>query len=128
MKALLDEAADRGADPVAVVGKDGGVRNGQAERVAKQGGDREPVGKPADDPGFGGGAHEQGGEVVSAESAGRDEDEHHRAEKRGRQRAVAPQRGDPHELAERSDDASEKPFASLSATARDNSPDSRFSA
>ena len=94
-EALLDEVAHRGADPVAVVGKDGGVRDRQAERVAKQGGDREPVGKAADDPRFGGGADERCCEVVSTENAGRDKDEHHRAEKRGRKRAVTPQRCDP---------------------------------
>ena len=45
---LLEEAGERLADPVLVARDDRGVRDRQAERMAEQGGDREPVGEAAD--------------------------------------------------------------------------------
>ena len=45
---LLEEIGQRFADPVLVARDDRGVRDRQAERVAEQSGDREPVGEPAD--------------------------------------------------------------------------------
>jgi hypothetical protein len=44
-----DEAAECRAEPGLLVGDDGGVRDGQAERVAEQRGDGEPVGDAADE-------------------------------------------------------------------------------
>ena len=49
---LLDEIGQRLADAVLVARDDRGVGDGQAERVAEQGGDREPVGEPADHAGL----------------------------------------------------------------------------
>ena len=45
---LLEEIGQRLADAVLVARDDRGVGDGQAERVAEQSGDREPVGQPAD--------------------------------------------------------------------------------
>ena len=45
---LLEEGGQRLADAVLVARDDRGVRDRQAERVAEQGGDREPVGQAAD--------------------------------------------------------------------------------
>ena len=45
---VLEEVGERVADPVLVARDDRGVRDRQAERVAEQGGDREPVGEAAD--------------------------------------------------------------------------------
>ena len=50
-----DEPPQRAAEPVLLARDDGGVRDRQAERVAEQRGDREPVGDAADEPGLGGG-------------------------------------------------------------------------
>ena len=47
-EALLDEAAQGLAEAVLALDDDGGVRDGQAERTAEQGGHREPVRQPAD--------------------------------------------------------------------------------
>ena len=49
---LGDEAAERLAEPFLLVRDDGGVRDREAERVAEQGGDGEPVGDAADEAGF----------------------------------------------------------------------------
>ena len=48
-----DEAAERGAEPLLLPRDDGGVRDGDAKRVAEQRGDREPVGDAADESGLG---------------------------------------------------------------------------
>ena len=53
----LDELAEAAADLVLAVGDDRGVRDRQAERVAEQGGDREPVGERADHRRLGEGPH-----------------------------------------------------------------------
>ena len=45
---LLEEAGERFADAVLVARNDRGVRDRQAERMAEQGGHREPVGEAAD--------------------------------------------------------------------------------
>ncbi len=50
---LLEEVGQRLADPVLVARDDRGVRDRQAERVAEQRRDREPVGKAADHRRFG---------------------------------------------------------------------------
>ena len=61
---VLEEAGERVADPVLVARHDRGVRDGQAERMAEQGGDREPVGDAADQAGLGEGADEAPGGMV----------------------------------------------------------------
>ena len=53
----LQELAQAGADLVLAVGDDGGVRDRDAERVAEQRRDREPVGEPADHRRLGRGPH-----------------------------------------------------------------------
>ena len=50
---LLEEIGQRLADAILVARDDRGVRDRQAERVAEQRGDREPVGQPADHPRLG---------------------------------------------------------------------------
>eukprot|EP01037_Dinobryon_pediforme_P005495 gene5496-5550_t len=53
-----DEAAEGAAEALLLLGDDGGVRDRQAERVAEQRGDGEPVGDAADESGLGGGLQE----------------------------------------------------------------------
>ena len=48
-----DEAAEGAAEPLLLGGNDGGVGDGQPQRMAEQGGDGEPVGHAADEPGLG---------------------------------------------------------------------------
>ncbi|MFK4543212.1 hypothetical protein RKD29_002808 [Streptomyces tendae] len=54
---LPDELAQRDAELVLLLRDDRGVRDGDAQRVAEEGGDREPVGERADHAGLGGGRH-----------------------------------------------------------------------
>ena len=72
-----------------VGGDDRGVRDGQAERMAEQGGDREPVGDAADQAGLGEGAHESPGRMEMVEPHRRDEDRRHAGKHRRRQRPHA---------------------------------------
>jgi hypothetical protein len=55
---VAQKGGERAGDPVLVARDDGGVRNGQMERVAEQRGHCEPVGQAAHHRGFGKGAHE----------------------------------------------------------------------
>ena len=57
------KCGERVADPVLVARDDRGVRDRQAERVAEQRGDREPVGEAADQPRLGEGADEAPGRM-----------------------------------------------------------------
>ena len=59
-----DEAAERPAEPRLLRRDDGGVRDRQAERMAEQRGDREPVGDAADEPGLGRGLQQVGHDAV----------------------------------------------------------------
>ena len=54
---VLEKIGQRVADPVLVARNDRGVRDRQAHRVAEQGGDGEPVSKPADHRRLGEGPH-----------------------------------------------------------------------
>ena len=54
---VLEEGGQRVADAVLVARDDRGVRDRQAERMAEQGGDREPVGQAADHRRLGEGLH-----------------------------------------------------------------------
>ncbi len=81
---FLEEIGERLADPVLVARDDRGVRDGQAERVAEQRGDREPVGEAAD--------HRRLGEcldvgqpgILRLERAGGDENAGHHHQQAGR--------------------------------------------
>ena len=86
-----DEAAEGGAEALLLVWDDGGVGDRDAERVAEQRGDREPVGDAADEAGLGGGLEQVGGggggEGVAAQC-----ERGHQHEKPGGEGAVAAQR------------------------------------
>ena len=81
---LLEEAGERLADAVLVARDDRGVRDRQAERMAEQGGHREPVGEAAD--------HRRLGErldiaergICVLEARGREEDRGHHHQQAGR--------------------------------------------
>ena len=68
-KFSLEEVGERLADPVLVARDDRGVRDRQAERMAEQRGDREPVGKAADHRRFGEGLHIAQPRIVRLERA-----------------------------------------------------------
>ena len=57
-----DEAAESAAEAHFLAGDDGGVGDGDAERVAEEGGDGEPIGDAADEAGLGAGLEEFGPE------------------------------------------------------------------
>ena len=82
-----DEAAERGAETLLLGRDDGGVGDRDAERVAEQRGDREPVGDAADEAGLGGGLQQVGGggggEGVAAERERGHQDEERRWRRRG---------------------------------------------
>ena len=82
-----DEAAEGGAETLLLVGDDGGVRDRDAERVAEQRGDREPVGDAADEARLGGGLQQVGGsgggEGVAAQREGGHQDQQRRWRRRG---------------------------------------------
>ena len=86
-----DEAAEGGAETLLLVRDDGGVRDRDAERMAEQRGDREPVGDAADEAGLGGGLEQvgggRGGQGVAAQGEGG-----HQDEKGGGEGPVAAQR------------------------------------
>ena len=65
-------------DPVLVARNDGGMRDRQPERVPEQGGDREPVGQPADHRRFGKGEHVAPGRVARLHLQGQHEQRRHR--------------------------------------------------
>ncbi len=81
-KLSLRKLGEGGADPVLVAGNDRGVRDGEAERVAEQGGHREPVGDAADQPGLGEGADEAPGGMQLDEAGGGDEHRRHAGQHR----------------------------------------------
>ena len=70
---LLEEIGERLADPVLVARDDRGVRDRQAERMAEQRGDREPVGEAADHRRLGEGVDVAEPRIVRLERAGGDE-------------------------------------------------------
>jgi hypothetical protein len=88
-KIPLDEAAERAAHPLLVVGDDRGVRDGEAERPAEERGDGEPVGDPAHDPRLRGGADEQHPEIRFGHEERPDEDESRRGKEACSETAVA---------------------------------------
>ncbi len=77
------EARETVADPVLVARDDRGVRDRQAERVAEQGGDREPVGEPADHRRLGECADEAPAVRAMLEQAGERIEQGHRDEQPG---------------------------------------------
>ena len=86
---VTEEGGERVADPVLVARDDRRVRDRQAERVAEQRGNGEPVGNAADHRRFGKGAHEAPGGVLVRQAGHRDEDGGHAGEHRGCQHAHA---------------------------------------
>ena len=86
-----DEAAERGAEPLLLVRDDGGVRDRDAERMAEQRGDREPVGDAADEAGLGGGLEQVGGEPGGQRVAA-ERQRGHQDQQRGGEGPVAAQR------------------------------------
>jgi hypothetical protein len=70
----VDELAELGRQLVLLARHERGVRDAQAERVAEQRGDREPVGEPAHHPGLGGGAQEAGRGPVGQREADQEHD------------------------------------------------------
>ena len=66
---LLEEVGERLADAVLVARDDRGVRDRQAERMAEERGDREPVGKAADHRRFGERLHDRRATDSAARSA-----------------------------------------------------------
>ena len=86
-KIVGDEAPHRRADPPLVLRDHGGMRDGQAERAAKERDDREPVGAGPDHAGF-----REGGEIGRPDPARRraaqgDIDRRHQNEQQGGERA-----------------------------------------
>ena len=86
-----DEAAERGAETLLLVRDDGGVGDRDAERVAEQRGDREPVGDAADEAGLGGGLQQVGG-GGGGQGVAAERERGHQDEQRGGEGAVAAQR------------------------------------
>ena len=81
---VLHELAERLADLILAVRDDRRVRNGHAERMTEQCGDREPVGERADHRRLGEGADGSDGRVVRLLPAGDevdDRDEHQQTER-----------------------------------------------
>ena len=90
---VLEEIGERVADPVLVARHDRGVRDRHAERVAEQGGHREPIGDAADQPRLGEGADEAPGRMGVGEVGDGDEHRRHAREHRRRQRPHAARPG-----------------------------------
>ena len=80
---LLEEVGERFADAVLVARDDRGVRDRQAERMAEQGGDREPVGEAADHRRLGERLHVAEPGIVRLERAGDDEHRRHHDQQAG---------------------------------------------
>ena len=81
---VLEEIRQGIADPVLVARDDRGVRDRQAERMAEQGRDREPVGDATDQTRLGEGADEAPGGMGVGEIGDGDEDRRHpRKHRRG---------------------------------------------
>ena len=89
---LLEEVGERLADAVLVARDDRGVRDRQAERVAEQGGDREPVGEAADHRRFGEGLDVGEPGIARLERARGDEHRGHHHQQPGRDRPSSPAR------------------------------------
>ena len=81
---VLDEVAQRAPDPVLPGRDDGGVGNRNVEGMPKEGGDREPVGDPADHGRFGRRPHVAQPGVARLEVVRDDEDAGHHHEQPGR--------------------------------------------
>jgi hypothetical protein len=90
-----DEAAERRPDALLIVGNDRGVRDRDAERVAKQGDDREPIGTSADHAGFREGAQIRQPRPIKPRHGRGKENRRHQHEQRGRDDPHAQQIGDP---------------------------------
>ena len=86
-----DEPAKRPAQSGLLIGQDGGMRDRQPERMAKQRGDREPVGDAANKPRSGGGP-QQLGINPRGHGIGRQGQPSHQAQQRGRDAAMETQR------------------------------------
>ena len=82
-----DEAAQRAAQTLLLMRDDGGVRDRNAERMAEQRGDGEPVGDPADEAGFCRGAQQVGGVAGRQRVAGQREGGH-QGQQAGREGAM----------------------------------------
>jgi len=95
-KVVGDETAERGPDALPVARNDGRVRDRNAERMAEQGDDREPVGAGADHAGFRERSHVRQPRPVESGERGRDEHHDHQCQQRGRDDAHAPQVGAAH--------------------------------
>src|SRR5262245_733521 len=89
-KVVGDEAAQRDADSILIVGHDSGMRDGQSERTAEQSHDREPIGASADHAGLGESAQVSQRRPVHLGEAGGDENDGHQQEQREGDRPHAP--------------------------------------
>ena len=78
-----DEGAEGAAEPGLLPRDDGGVRDGDAERVTEQGGDREPVREAAHEPGLGAGLNEVRPEALGHGVAHDDEGGHGQEQSEG---------------------------------------------
>ena len=95
---VAQEGGEGLADPVLVARDDRGVRDRDAERMAEQGGDREPVGEAADHRRLGERLDEAERRIGFVEAVGGEEDRRHRDQHAGRDRPACrrtpPGRGD----------------------------------
>ena len=85
-----DEAAERAAEPGLLGRDDGGVRDRQSERMAKQGGDREPVRQAADQPRLGARLQQRRAEA-GRQGVGKTDQSAHAGEDASREATVARQ-------------------------------------
>ena len=90
-----DETAERLADPLLVVRDDRRMRNRQAERMAEQSDDREPVGAGADHAGFGKSPQIGQPRPFDLDDVGRDEDRGHQRQQSGCEKPHPPQVAQP---------------------------------
>ncbi|MEZ5233361.1 MAG: hypothetical protein R2749_11745 [Acidimicrobiales bacterium] len=120
---LLHERAERTAELVLAGGDQGGVRDGQPERMAEQGGDREPVGQAPDHGGLGGGPEVTPTVVhVGLRPAGDDEHRRRAQQQTGGAALHAPQIAPARRLVAVQDQLSHRRVCTLPATDRVNRP------
>ena len=86
-----DEAPQAAAQPILLIGDDGGVRNGQAKRAAEQRGDREPIRDPANQPRLGGGL-QQISPIARRQAIAEQNEPGHRHQQTSREGAMALER------------------------------------
>jgi len=91
---LPTTTSEVGADAILVAWDQRGVRDRQAQRVAEQRRDGEPVGQPADDAGLAAGSQQQDPEVRVIDQPCRQVDEHHRHQQAAGERLVTAQVAD----------------------------------